>query len=51
MPNDESREARWSVNGAGSAATERECKTERVAALKKKNSALKEEYVHRTDLG
>lgn len=49
MPN-ESREARWSVNGAGSAATERECKTERVAALKK-NSALKEEYVHRTDLG
>ena len=50
MPN-ESREARWSVNGAGSAATERECKTERVAALKKYFSANKEEYVHRTDLG
>ena len=41
MPNDESREARWSVNGAGSAATERECKTERVAALKKKFRHLK----------
>ena len=51
MPNDESREARLSVNGAGSAATARECKTERGAALKKKISALKEEYVHRTDLG
>ena len=41
MPNVESREARWSVNGAGSAATERECKTERVAALKKKFRHLK----------